>query len=333
VSRARVGLRGERIRRDDGPVGRWRRWWVARLPRKEHWQLGQRNIYILPTRAGLVFALTLVLMLVAAINYQLNLGYVLTFLLAGCGIVSMQLTHATLRGLRLRMRTPAPAFAGEAAPLEVVLDNTGRARHGIAVRWLQPHDDAGTAWCDVPSGGSAEARLAHVAARRGWHEVPAVVVETRFPLGLFRAWSIWRPAGRILAWPRPEQHPPPLPAPAPSTGTQPARRTGGGELDGVRPWRRGDTLRQVAWKKVARSGEMISRETTGSAGGDLWLEWSDSAAPGADAEHRLSRLAAWVLQADRSGLRYGLRLPGSECPPGDGDAQRRATLDALAQWP
>ena len=62
---------------------RLRRWWQARHPRTDSWTLTQRNIYIVPTGAGFVFALVLAVMLLAAINYQLNLGYVLTFLLAG----------------------------------------------------------------------------------------------------------------------------------------------------------------------------------------------------------------------------------------------------------
>ena len=63
----------------------------------------------MPTRAGLVFALTLLVLLVASINYQLNLGYVLTFLLAGSGAVSMHMTHGTLRGLTLHLK---PVGAG-----------------------------------------------------------------------------------------------------------------------------------------------------------------------------------------------------------------------------
>ncbi len=316
-----------------GPLALLRRWWVDRLPRAEHWTLGQRNVYILPTRAGFAFAFTLVLMLVATINYQLSLGYVLTFLLAGSGIVSMHLTHTTLLGLTLRVRTPVPSFAGDAMKLEIVLDNPGQARHGVALRWQEPVAGSGLAWCDVPAGGSVAAHLSLVPACRGWHDVPPIFVETRFPLGLFRAWSVWRPAARVLAWPRPEPGAPALPAASPSAGSPTERRSAaGGELDGVRPWRRGDTLRQVAWKKVARSGEMVSRETTGSAGAELWLEWSTSAAPGFDAEQRVSRLAAWALAADRAGLRWGLRLPGLELAPADGDAHRRAALDLLAEW-
>ena len=55
----------------------------------------------------MAFALTLVLMLVASINYQLNLGYLLTFLLAGSALVSMHVTHGTLRGLTLRVKPPS----------------------------------------------------------------------------------------------------------------------------------------------------------------------------------------------------------------------------------
>ena len=80
---------------------KFRAWWQARLPLTDTWQLGQRNVYILPTRAGLMFALTMLVMLLASINYQLNLGYLLTFLLAGSALVGMHMGHANLRGLRL----------------------------------------------------------------------------------------------------------------------------------------------------------------------------------------------------------------------------------------
>ena len=111
---------------------RVRAWFDARTPRTDRWTLTQSNIYILPTRAGWLYALTLFVMLLASINYQLNLGYVLTFLLAGVGLAAMHLTHATLRGLTLHLRTPAPAFAGDAATVEVVLDSPARLRHRLA---------------------------------------------------------------------------------------------------------------------------------------------------------------------------------------------------------
>ena len=321
------------------PRASFRRWLESRLPQTDTWLLGQRNVYILPTRAGFTFLATLLVMLMASINYQLNLGYALTFLLAGAGLVSMHLTHGNLRGLTLHLRPPTPVFAGDPAVLEVVLTNPGHERHALALRFGTPDADAPSAadpcvWCDAPRQGEARVHLALTPSRRGWHAVPTLHVETRFPFGLFRAWTVWRPAARVLAWPRPEQPAPPLPQGGASAGDEHAARRGAGsELDGVRPWRRGDTMRQVVWKKVAHSGELVSRETAGAAQRELWLHWHDThGAHGSDVDPRLSRLAAWVLRAHADGIDFGLRLPGRELPPGQGEAHRRAALDMLALW-
>jgi uncharacterized protein (DUF58 family) len=308
---------------------RVRAWWSARHPRTDRWTLTQATIYILPTPAGWLFALTLFVMLLASINYQLNLGYVLTFLLAGVGGAAMHLTHATLRGLTLHLRPPQPAFAGEAATVEVVLDSPARVRHGVALRF--EGERGHEVLVDVPAGGQAVARLGYVPTRRGLHQLPTVLGETRFPLGLFRAWTVWRPASSLLAYPAPEQPAAPLPAGHAVAGDT-ARRSSseGGELDGVRSYRRGDGLKRVVWKKVAKTGELVSRETSASVARELWLDWQATQTSGTEA--RLSRLAAWVLLADRAGLAHGLRLPGVEFTPDLGDAHRRRSLEALALW-
>ena len=291
---------------------RFRDWWQARTPRSDTLLLTQRNVYILPTRAGLLFGMTLVVLLLASINYQLNLGYLLTFVLAGAGIVSMHQTHATLRALTLHLHPVPAVHAGDAAPLAVVLTTPGSARFGIGLR-LQTAPASTLTWIDVPAGGQATARLSFVLPQRGLHDVHALVAETRFPLGLFRAWAYWRPAAQVLAYPRPEDPPPGLPAASATPGGPP---------------------QLVVWKKAARAleggGELVSREAGGSAHLQLWLAWEHCG--GAAGEARLSRLAAWVLAAHRAGIDYGLRLPGLEIAPAQGDAHRRACLEALALW-
>ena len=312
---------------------RVRAWWTSRHPRTDTWTLTQRNIYILPTRAGFVFLAVLVVMLLAAINYQLNLGYVLTFLLAGAGFVSMHLTHNTLRGLTLHLKPPQPGFAGEALALEVVLTSPTRLQHGVAVGF---GDEASRArandvFVDVPAGGQASAHLALVPPHRGLHDVPTLRAETYYPFGLFRAWTVWRPAARVLAWPAPEKPVAPLPASPASEGDAAERKpSDSGEFDGVRSYRRGDAMKHVVWKKAARTGELVSREASSAVQRELWLDWQWANVPGT--EQRLSRLAAWVLSAESAGIAHGLRLPGVEIPPASGLAQRRRSLDALALW-
>jgi uncharacterized protein (DUF58 family) len=313
---------------------RFQRWMEQRLARTDTLLLTQGNVYILPTRAGFMFGLTLLVLLLASINYQLNLGYVLTFLLAGSGVVSMHLTHATLRGLILHLRPVAPVFAGDPALLEVVLTSPNRARFGIGLKVASAAASTLT-WIDVPAGGQTTTHVAFIPAQRGWHDAPTLGAETRFPLGLFRTWTVWRPAARLLVYPKLERPAAALPAAAPMAGgPSPRRQSGGGEVEGVRAYRRGDPLKLIAWKKAAQAlqsgGELVTRDTSASVQQELWLDWQ--ACSGLAPEDRLSRLAAWTLAAHRLGADFGLVLPGVTLPPASGDAQRRQCLEALALW-
>ncbi|WP_322470386.1 DUF58 domain-containing protein [Hydrogenophaga sp. SNF1] len=315
---------------------RARAWFHNRLKRSDTLTLTQRNVYILPTRAGWMLALTLLLLLVASINYQLNLGYLLTFLLAGSALVGMHVSHNNLRGLTLHLHPPEPVHAHQAVVLEVRLSSgRRRARHGIGLGVVP--DDGGApalAWADVPAQGSAELQLAWQAPARGLHALPALSAMTLFPLGTFRVWTVWRPAAQALVYPTPEEHPPPLPPGEPlSGGAGSARVQATGEYDGVRAYRRGDPMKAVVWKKAAQAfaggrDELVSRDALSSQRQQLWLDLNQCGGTGP--EGRVSRLTAWVLMADRLELDYGLRLPGREIAPDQGPVHRSQCLEALA---
>ena len=313
---------------------RFQRWAQSRQPRTDTLQLTQRNVYILPTKAGLLFAGTVFVLLLASINYQLNLGYVLTFLLAGSGVVSMHVTHATLRGLTLHLRPVAPVFVGDAVQLDVVLTTPGAARFGIGLKVADAKPGL-LSWANVPALGQAATRLSFLATQRGRVAVPTLRAETRFPLGLFRTWTVWRPAAELLVYPKPEYPPAALPVSrAVPGGTAQSRSVDGGEVEGVRAYRRGDPPKLIAWRKAAKTievgGDLVSRDTSAAVHQALWLEWGGcgSLAP----EERLSRLTAWTLGAHRAGIEYGLRLPGHEIELASGDAHRRQCLEVLALW-
>jgi len=309
---------------------RFRKWWQARLPLVDTYTLTQRNVYILPTRPGFMLGLTLLVLLIGSINYQLNLGYLLTFLLAGSAVVGMHVCHATLRGLTLNLQPPQPQFAGASATLAVVLHNARKkVRHSIGLAVLDAtHEDHWT-WTDVPAQGSCTVQVAFLPLQRGLHRVPPLTAETRFPLGTFRVWTVWRPAAQVLVYPAPELHPPPLPPGEPrSGGAAAARVQSTGEFEGVRAYRRGDPLKLVVWKKAAKSDELVSCDTMQSQRYELWLDFTGTGH--LDREAKLSRLTAWVLQADKLGQDYGLRLPGQEVAPASGEAHKRRCLEALA---
>ena len=313
---------------------RFRRWWQARLrPNDDHY-LTQRNVYILPTAPGLVLAATLLVLLVASINFQLNLGYALTFLLAGCCLVGMHMGHATLRGLHLQLVPPAAHFLDIPATLTVQLHNpSAKARYGVG---LALQEIGVWSWVEVPRQGSCTLGLAWLAPHRGLVKLPLLSAESRFPMGAFRVWTVWQPAACAWVYPRPETPAPALPrSSAPADGASEAVNPSpsGSDWDGVRGYRRGDPPKQIIWKKAAQalatgSGALVSRDAPVQGAVELWLDYADTGL--ADKEARLSRLCAWVREAETRGFAYGLRLPGQHLVPASGAAHQRQCLEALA---
>ena len=277
---------------------------------------------------------TLMVLLVASINYQLNLGYVLTFLLTGSAVVGMHVCHSTLRGITMTLIAPEDHFAGANVTICVNLLSEKRSvRYGIGLAVLGTRH---WSWTDVPAQGRAKVHVAFQAQHRGLHRVPPLTAETRFPLGTFRVWTVWRPAAQVLVYPAPELHPPPLPPGEARAGGQATlQRQSTGEFDGVRAYRRGDPLKLVVWKKAAKTDELVSRDAQQVQRFELWLDLAHTGIAGATGggvplEQALSRLCAWVLRADKQGLHYGLRLGAREIAPGSGEAHRRKCLQALA---
>lgn len=310
--------------------------WLFRLREREPGEvwLSQRRVFIVPTRAGIGYAVLLLIMFIGAINYNLGLGYALTFMLAGCGCVDMVLTTKNLAGLHLAPGRAAPVFAGEAACFEVRLINRSRRdRYAVRIDFLAAGAPRHVA--DVPVDGSATLLLTTPALGRGWLTAPRVRLLTRFPLGLFQAWSYWQPDLRALVYPAPAADAGPLPLAARAAGNG-SGQAGQDDFAGIRTYQDGDPMRHLAWRQIARfdpslGAPLVSKHFEGGAVSELTLDFD--ALPGAlDQEQRLARMTRWVLEAERRQLPYAFRLGALQLAPALGQAQREACLRALALY-
>lgn len=296
--------------------------------------LDRRHLYILPTRGGIGFAILLLAMLTTSLNYNISLGFALTFLLSGIGMACMWMAYRNLLDLEISAGPASPAFAGDAAVFALQVNNLDAgARIGVEGRTSPAGNREATATLTLDGPGSGELAVSVPALRRGRLTLPRVTISSRFPFGLFRVWSYADFPLSTYVYPVPEPDAPPLPL-TPRTDDSDdgmLHVTSDDGIDQLRKYRPGDPLHRIAWKHSARTGRWLSRtgQTPRQAGG--WIDW-DALPVTMETEARLSRLCAWVLGADDQ-VELGLRLPGVEIPPGHGPAHRRACLEGLALWP
>jgi len=291
-------------------------------------RLGQRRVFIIPTRGGALYALALFVMLIGAINYNLALGHALVFLLAGLGITGMVHTFRNLHGLIVTPGRSEPVFAGETACFQVQLGND-RPTPRLALEL--EGEAANSVMTMVAAGEQSNVSIPLTTRRRGWLDLPRVRLSTRYPLGLFVAWAYLHPAMRCLVYPVPLFTPLPDALTASSGGEQ-SGDGGQDDFAGFRARQPADSPRHVAWKASARitgSQPLLVKQFAGGAQIELQLDWQLTD-PAWSIEQRLSQLTGWVLTAEAEGMAYGLRLPGREIPVASGAAQRRHCLECLA---
>ena len=296
-------------------------------------------IYVLPTRFGGAFVLVGLLTLLGCINYLLSLGYALTFLLLSVWVVCAVHASRALGGVNAELELPERAFADSPFKVGATVHLPEASRPPIGVRlgaaliWLEPTDTQA-------QGEKLSGTVTLPPPERGSQRLPTLRLEAHDPLGLWRS-SVYPELGgdgsalptHLLIYPAPEQNAPPPPtAPVQGAAAENLRTAGDEEPYGLREYRPGDATRRIAWKQSARQDTLLTRLYDAPAAASLALDWQAAAAGNPDTEARLSRLCAWVLEAERRGVAFSLTLPGARLERESGEMQVRRALELLARY-
>jgi uncharacterized protein (DUF58 family) len=303
------------------------RWILRRSPLASSVELRHRSIYVLPTPQGWMFLLVLLIMWLLGTNYQNNLILAITFLLIGMGLVSILYTFRNLSGLQLQGLGARSVFTGELVEWQLRLSSRKTYHHDNLCFGLanQYHTNI-----DLAPGEERVLTLAEPSSKRGWMKVGRILVESRFPFGLMRAWSWVHLEMEALIYPRPiASEEPPLGIEGEGEGDLIARDNPE-DFYGFDVYRPGASLAQVAWKQYARGAGLHLKEYVGYQSQNLWLDWYQLA--GLDTESRLSRLCYWSVELGKTSNHYGLRLPGQTIELGQGHIHQESVLRALALY-
>ena len=310
----------------------WAKWLRVSSSRNNIATLNPRQIYILPTRWGILYAVMLILLLVGSINYSISLGYYVTFLLASLGNMTMLHTWRNLVHLQVTMHlktTGLPAnavFAGNVAQLQLqIADTKNRARYSIAVQF----EDNPMVVDDIATNSSQIVLAPLQVQQRGWHVLPRIKLHTEFPLMLFHAWAYIDNPQQLLVYPKPSTSniAPPISNTGQIGGKNHVAR-GDEDFDGHKTYQVGDAPSRVDWKASSKGIGMLSKQYSGNGSAILLLDWDMTT--GLDVETRISQLTKWVIDAHVAQQYFGLRLPNLTLPPDNSEAHYHEALKALA---
>ena len=284
-----------------------------------------RKIYILPTGYGFLFGLLLLLLLIGSINYANNPAFLLTFLLTGMFVHTIFHTWRNLYSLQLRWLNSDPVFAGETAWLQFRLsDPNGRGHHAIQLSY--PGQEPAILDCTEASGCSLALSIS--TRQRGLLRPGRLVIETRYPLGLLRAWCYVESDASVIVYPKPWGGSLPKGSPEYLGSTSGDRGFGSDDFVGHRNYHPGDQPRHIDWKAFAKDRGLLIKQFGGDRVDLLWLDFDQLEER--DTEARLSILCGIILDLSEQSLQYGLRLPDREIPPAAGAAHATECLTALA---
>lgn len=302
--------------------------WVRRItPGNQGWaEVIGVKVYILPTKYGVLFGMLLMALLIGSVNYANNPAFLLTFLLAGLLTNTMFSTWRNLRGIKIRWLKANAVFAGQEAEFMFeVFHWDNRPHHAIHLA-LDP--DLPTIF-NIDTNKSNKVSVKLSSQKRGRLKPTRITLESRYPLGLLRAWCyLQAPEVEAIIYPIPGEH---WAAPAGTNyrgSLNGDKGVGTDDFIGHRDFHRGDSPKRIDWKVFAAGKGLLVKQFGGDRKNLLWLDWNDFKSN--DDEYRLRQLCQAVLLLDEQQINYGLRLPQLKISPAHGEKHRHQCLKALA---
>lgn len=271
---------------------------------------------------ALPFAALLLVLLLGSAQYANNLGFFFSFwlaALAGGGLLGLR---GRLGEITTRVLHVDSGF--EDQPLHLTLElQSPRDSHclmGLAADSLHP--------VRLQAGQATTVRLPLPPRLRGTHASGHLQRTLRDRFGLVRVEDQRPLGGRHWVFPAPRGDRP-LPPPEGA-----AQRPGHEDFHSLRDYQPGDSPSRIHWASLARGGTLHIRQFDGQAAPHGPRMLDEALLPSLAHEDRLRQLCVWVLECERRGEPYALRLnDGASVPTGLGADQRLRCLRLLAEAP
>ena len=297
------------------------------MPISDEVVLEQRSTYILPTKAGFLLGGVILLMMIGATNYQNNLAFILTFMTASIGLVSILFTFKNLQGLVFKKGNTESVCVGELMSLTIHVKSQHNQVHSTIACGF---NKSALQYFDVNSKGGCQIELALIPTHRGWFETPRIMATSSFPFGLLKAWTWFKFSSPVLVYPKPIKPPGISGMGSGSDEENNHQIHGSDDLYGLKSYQPGEPISRIDWKAWAREKGFYSKEFVEYQSQDLYFCWDDFSEY--DDELKLSYLCYLVRDASNNNLEFGLSIPGRKIEKNSGQTHMVCCLTSLGLY-
>ena len=307
--------------------------WLARkindwIGRRNHnnftkYKITRHNIYILPSKSGWLFILTLIAILSGAINYNNSMAYLLCFFLASLGFIAMLQTHQNLNGIIISSAHSSSVYCGRAVEFNFNV-STKDHQHHFAICTENNKSFS------VKDDFTSEFFITETSKKRGRKNPDRFKIYTEFPLGLFYAWTQVKINNPVIIYPKPVKYSS-IATSFFAGNKQKENLTGDDDYSGIREFKKGDSPKKLAWKAIAKTNQLYTKEFHTESGDYLIFDF-DQLNHITNTEEKLSILCGLILNASKEKSTYGLKLPDKNIKPDHGDLHKHKCLSLLALY-
>ncbi|GBU09901.1 hypothetical protein AwWohl_10390 [Gammaproteobacteria bacterium] len=303
-------------------------WIEKRIPKAASLSLNHKQVFILPSKAGIGFVIALALMLIAAINFENSLIYAVAFWLFSLFSINIIQTWRNLANIKLSAQGVMPIFLGERAHFNICLEGHKKDHHQIKIMTSTSYDQG-----SVSALSPALLTLICESDQRGYLKLPRFKIESRYPLGLAVAWSYVDLDQKALVYPYPfentfKQENNDLDVYS-DQETKATTKIGVDDFMGLRAYQAGDGINRIAWKALSKGQGLLVKQFNAQAGMDIWLNLESFEG---SLEHKLSCICYWVIKFYEQQQNFGVNLGTIIIKPNSGEEHKNSVLRELALY-
>jgi len=275
----------------------------------------------------------------AAINTGNNLFYLVVGLLVSLVTFSGILSETTLRRISWRRRYPDRLHAGSVVTGRVDIENHKRRLTSYSLEVSDVIDGEGAS---CTPGRILTTRVGETTSgfptfrfeRRGRYRSAGFSLATAYPFSFFRKSRFYPEPSEFLVYPRVDLD---VGDPARLLGwgeqVDTSGKGRGSEFYSAKAFQPTDDLRDVHWKRSARTGDLVVKEYQALSARRLVLAVAPERSPDGDdagAEHAINMTASLAANLSSLDWAVGLSIPGTLFPPRPGLSALETLLEILA---